>query len=160
MIKTGDIIEFNFRNDEYPNFNVRIKGFVLYKIPFSVTKYRCVTLSEGLDALIDELPEINVKLIESTNKSMFEYFGWDYQSINDEIVEDYITITIDDKFIDNYYTKTWNNFDTSKELLIKELRDIYGLEYNNQYKLPFISKYAKDWNVVVSVSKREFLYPV
>ena len=90
---------------------------------------------------------------------MFDYFGWDYDSIKNDVIPETINIIINDEFINNYYTKTWNNCDTSKDTLIKELEKI-NLEYNKQYTFVVIEKQSKHWYSVRINDNTRFSFPL
>jgi ribosomal protein S17 len=161
----GDIIEFTYLSSNVnADFCRRIKAFVIEEFFDGVSlepMYTCVMLDTSEEKIVvhDE-PKKNLRLIEKTNKTMLEYFGWDFSSIYSDERPKTVTITINDEFITNCYNKTWNYYDTSKQYLIKVAKEAFNLEYNKEYTLEVCRKISKNWYSVKSINGRSFLCPV
>lgn len=160
----GDIIEFPHFSDENPDFCRRIKAFVIAEYSDEVhvePMYTCVMLDpDEMKIIVHDEPQMNLRLIERTNKTMLEYFGWDYSSICKDECPETITITLNDQLITNYYNKSWNNYDTSKQALIIWFEKELALEYNKEYTLEVSRKMSKNWYSVKSINNRYFGCPV
>ncbi len=146
--KIGDIIEFSFpQKNKMVEPGRRFKGFIINEETGSgyyfEPLYQCITIDElGMNLPVRDNPEQNIKLVERTNKTMMEYFGWDLDSIAKEEFPETVTITFNDEFIAHKDKTSLRH--CPKQYWIDYCKRHFNWDYNKEFTLKIDRRESKN----------------